>query len=118
MALATFTPPIPPSPGTKTSRKLRILTVEFGDGYTQETRDGLNHIRKSITLEWKVLLPADLATIDTFFTTQGGDTPFYYTPSDESTPIKWTCKDWSDTRDKAGMRGIRATLEQSFSLLT
>jgi phage-related protein len=114
MALQTFIPPLPPSEGTSVTQKLKLLKAEFGDGYTQITRDGINHIRKSIRLTWDLLHPDDAAIITDFLTFHGGDTPFFYTPSDELTPIKWTCSDWSDTRGQGGYRAISATFEQSF----
>lgn len=116
MALQTFSPPIPPSPGTTAKPKLKLLKAEFGDGYTQSARDGLNHIRKTLSLEWEILLPDQAKQITDFFELQGGDIPFYYTPSDETTPIKWTCEEWDDKRTDGGLRNVTCTFEQSFSL--
>lgn len=115
MALETFNPPVPPSPGTETETTLKLKTAQFGDGYTQETRDGLNHMRLKAELRWEVLLPADAATIETFFRNHGGDTPFYYALAHDTTR-KWTCKVWKRTRDTPN--SMTATLEESFSLLT
>jgi len=116
LALATFIPPIPPSPGTEDVPEIKIHRVEFGDGYTQATRAGLNHIRRILTLNWEMLHPSDAATIINFLKAQGGDKAFYYTPSDETTPVKWTCTKFSDRRLNNGMRSVSATFEQSFNL--
>jgi len=118
MTLQTFTPARAPAPGTSRKPKIKLLTAEFGDGYTQETRDGMNHIRRTLTLTWDTLTPSQADDLSDFFVEHGGDTPFWYTPSNESTPVKWTCKDWSDTAEKQGFRTFRATFEQSFSLVT
>jgi len=116
MALETFVPPIPPSPGTRARPKVRLLKAEFGDGYTQTTRDGINHIRKTLELEWETLTPAQAKQITDFLERHGGDIPFYYTPSNETVPIKWTCEEWEDTRGQGGLRTVTCTFEQSFSL--
>lgn len=116
MALLTFTPARAPSPGTTNTPELKVLSASFGDGYTQEAPDGLNHIRDVLILSWDKLHPTDAAAIVAFFVARGGTTPFYYTPSD-GTVAKWTCKEWSDERTTGGMRTVKATLRQSFSLL-
>lgn len=116
MALETFTPPVPPSPGTENRPEFKLLKAEFGDGYTQVTRDGMNHMRKVLSLNWDTLLPEQAREIIDFLERHGGDTAFYYTPSDETVPIKWTCEEFSDRRGKSGLREIRAVFRQSFNL--
>ena len=63
MAFPTFTPPVPPSPGTANKPKVKLLKAEFGDGYTQTTRDGLNHVRRTLSLKWEFLTPTQAKTI-------------------------------------------------------
>ncbi len=118
MTIATFTPSPAPSQGTEDKPKFKLLKADFGDGYTQVARDGVNHIRRVLTLNWDLLTPTQANAIWSFLIAQGGDTPFYYTPSDESTPLKWTCIEPSMKRIEGGMRSISATFEQSFNLLT
>ena len=118
MSFATFTPPIAPSPGTQVKPKIKLLKAEFGDGYTQYTPDGLNSIKRSLTLNWETLLPSQAASIVSFLTAQGGYKPFYYTPSDETTPIKWLCEVWDDKRGNGGLRTVNATFEESFNIGT
>lgn len=116
MPFDTFTPPIPPSPGTSIAKRPRLYEAEFGDGYTQVTRAGLNHIKRKISLEWEVLLPADADSIDDFLTEKGGDTPFWYTPSNAPAAIKWTCKEWDVRRLENGLRSVSCEFEESFVL--
>jgi phage-related protein len=116
MALLTFTPPIPPSPGTTNKPKVGVFKAEFGDGYTLSAPAGINNIKRVLTLQWDLLSPTNANIITSFFTARLGTQPFYYTPSDESTPVKWTCEEWSDRRGKSGMRSVNCTFEQSFTL--
>jgi phage-related protein len=117
MALATFTPDPPPSPGTKRKPKLKILKADFGDGYTQPTPDGLNFIRRTISLQWNLLTPAQADALEAFFVANV-TLPFWYQPSDESAPGKWTCEDWDFTTRNGGFRSGRAALVQDFNALT
>ena len=118
MTLATFTPPRAPAAGTKDSPKVNLLRADFGDGYTQASANGINSVRRVLSLTWELLTPTQASTITSFFVTQGGYTPFYYTPSNESTALKWTCETWDDERGQSGLRKVTATFVQSFSLLT
>ena len=116
MAYETFQPPVPPSPGTENTPEFKLLEAEFGDGYTQTTRDGMNHIRDVLSLQWDTLTPAQAAYITGFIRRHGGDTAFLYTPSDETTPIKWTCKEISDIRGKGGLREVKCVFRRSFNI--
>lgn len=117
MAITTFTPAIAPSPGTGEEIELKLLSAQFGDGYTQTTRDGLNHIRKSLSLSWDLLTPSQADAILNVMRAYGGDTPFLYTPSDEATPVQWVCKKWSFRRNGGGMRSVSLTFEADFSIV-
>jgi phage-related protein len=111
----TFTPPIPPSPGTRQERDIKLYVAEFGDGYEQVVPNGLNHMRRKLSLSWDSLTPTDSNTIDSFLKTQKGYLPFYYTPSDELTAIAWTCKEWSFQRNQSGFRSLTAQFIESFT---
>lgn len=113
--LNTFVPPIAPSSGTKSKPELKLKEAPFGDGYTQTTRDGLNHIRRVASLQWDILLENQATAIEAFLESQGGDTPFYYALRGDSVR-KWTCKDWDRTRGEVNK--VSATLREDFSPLT
>lgn len=114
MTLPTFNPPLPPSPGSSDKPEVRIRKAEFGDGYTQSTADGLNHVRRVLVLEWPVLEAAEADAIIAFFRTQGGYRTFLYTPPGESDPVKWTCEDWPKSYLGSSRYSVTATLRQSF----
>lgn len=116
MAVPTFKPPIPPSPGTMAKPELRLIKTEFGDGYTQRTRDGLNHSRDSLSLTWELLTPEQGRKIDAFFRERGGDRPFYYHSVLHDGPVKWTCTDYSPKIVENGFWSYSATLTQDFGL--
>lgn len=111
MAFPTFNPPVRQSKGTTISPTIKILSAEFGDGYTQESPDGINHIRDSVDLVWDTLLPEDAIAIETFLRGQKGTNPFWY-DVDELDHRKWTCKVWKRTRDE--VHSFSATFVESF----
>ncbi|MFN3663089.1 phage tail protein [Yoonia sp.] len=112
--LANFTPPVPPSPGTAHTRQISLNKAGFGDGYTQSSLNGINHIRRIVALNWAGLSPDDVAALDQFFADQGGHQPFYYAPWGIDEPLKWTCEEWSSSSGAPWT--FTAKLEQSFTL--
>ena len=116
MAYETFYPIVPPSPGTSDKPEIKLLEAEFGDGYSQAVPDGINHIRRNMSLSWDLLTPSQASVIIDFFIARKGCEPFWWTPSDEITPIKWVCKDWDSKKTTGGFIEISAKLKQSFLL--
>lgn len=115
MTFPTFTPPVEPSPGTTERPEFRLLRAEFGDGYSQITRDGLNHNRATVSLVWEVLTRPEHDAIVSFLTARGGDETFFYTVPGE--PLrKWTCAEWESNHAGAGYLSLTATLKQSFAI--
>lgn len=116
--IPTFTPPVPPSPGTTNKPEFRVLEADFGDGYSAAAGDGINSVRDVLSLEWATLTPTQAVAITEFLRGLKGVGKFWYTPSDETKARKWTCKDYSDKRGEGGMRSVTATFRQSFNLST
>lgn len=114
MALPTFTPPVGPSPGTAHKPTVNLWETEFGDGYSQPTPKGLNHIRKNVSLSWSALTFEDMRAIVDFLEARAGCEPFYFQPYGETAPRKWTCKDWSYSAEAPWK--VTAELVQSFTL--
>lgn len=117
MALLTFEPPIPPSPGTQRKPTLKILEADFGDGYSQPTPNGLNHIRDSVNLSWETLTEDQMHDIYEFFVARKGTESFYYRPTGYPAVEKWTCKEFDNSLND-GVWKVTATLLQSFTNLT
>ncbi len=110
----TFNPPISPTAGATDKPEIKILQAEFGDGSTQPTPPGLNHIRKVLTLRFDLLEPDEKDAIVTFLEERKGVEPFLYTLPGYSTPTLYTCSNWDTTALAAGMFAVSATLRQSF----
>lgn len=114
MALPTFAPPVRPSPGTSHKPTVNVWKAEFGDGYSQPTPKGINHIKKSVSLSWDVLTYAQMRQIVEFFERMGAVKAFYFQPFGEPVMLKWTCEEWTSSTD-SGIWKVEATLVQSFT---
>lgn len=115
MTLPTFKPAFAPST-LADKPELRIIKTDFGDGYTQATRDGLNHQRRVATLRWEIIEGQHADEIEAFLKERGGDRPFLYRVPREDTPTRWTCADWTITRLRAGLASVDAVFRQDFGL--
>lgn len=114
MGIPTFTPPIGPSPGTSHKPTVNLWEADFGDGYSQPTPKGINHIKRAVSLKWAVLTLEQMQEITGFFERMGGNQPFYFQPFGEHRTRKWTCKEWDFTTD-SGIWTVAANLVESFS---
>ncbi|MCP1540055.1 phage tail protein [Methylorubrum extorquens] len=113
MALKTFDPQPRPSEATN-KPELKLLESEFGEGYTQAGHDGMNHIRKVVSLSWEVLTVEQADALERFMEEHGGTQPFYFTRANGQR-IKATCKDWQ--RSEKTPNTFECTLRQSFLLV-
>lgn len=113
MALPIFNPVVAPSPGTTRAPEISLNKVSFGDGYTQASPKGLNHIRRTLTLKWDGLSPADAKSIEDFFVERGGYKPFLYMHHSDNVQRKWTCEQWSGVSGTPST--FTATLKEDFS---
>jgi phage-related protein len=114
MPTPTFTPSVLPSPGTKWKKEVKLREAGFGDGYSQTSPDGLNHIRRTVQLSWEVLPKTVAIELDDFFTARGGSQPFLFQPEGFLAPVKWTAKDWSVSTSTPWTFSV--TLKEDFSL--
>lgn len=114
MQLPTFCPPVGPSPGTTHKYEIKLRETEFGDGYSQITPAGLNHIRLNVPLKWDALLYDQAQEIERFFVERQGNLAFYYRPFGLSQTLKWTCKEFEFKFDQGVWSGT-ANLVQSFT---
>lgn len=120
MTIPTFVPPRNPDVGIGRQPEVKLLEADFGDGYTQVAGDGINNIRDVVTLKWSGLSQAEADAMFAFWTSQGGGVnPFYYTLPGQTTPTKWTWKDYNQSWSGSGVATtytIQATFRQSFNV--
>ena len=113
----TFVPGVNPSFDVADNRAPRIQRADFGDGYSQRTRNGINHDNAKTPLRWENLTDEEAAVIWDFVTERGGDLAFYYTlPFLDELPKKWIAPEYNRTRIAPGQVSIQVSLEEVFDL--
>ena len=113
MTYPTFNPSLQPETANITE-KVRENTNEFGDGYAQSVKDGINAVYvESMELSWPVLTYAQGVEIRNFFAQNAGGT-FLWTLPGEATTRKWRCSEWrlNPARNASSMS---ATLREVFA---
>ena len=111
--MATF-PSITPTYGSSKSSAPKVRQVQFGDGYAQVIRYGLNQNPKSWSLKWEVS-ETDADTIETFLDARAADgATFDWTPLDSTTSYKWRCLQWNKLIRYKNRATIQATFVQYF----
>ncbi len=86
MPFPTFTPIVPPVAGTSGSDNYSVLTVAFGDSYSQRMPSGINSVYEEIDLMWQNITFAEMDSIRSFFRSVRGVTPFLFQLPVETTP--------------------------------
>ena len=109
--MATFTW-IPDYEATENSRP-RINKVQFGDGYEQRLRFGLNTDPKEWDLVFMGRTNAERDEIRGFLSARGGVESFDWTPPG-GTAGKFVCEEWRTTLNVHNYNTITATFRQVF----
>ncbi len=111
--MATF-PAIAATYGSINSSSPSLVEIQYGDGYSQVLKYGLNQNRKTWNLNF-VVSEADATTIEDFLNARAddGDT-FDWQPPDETTSYKWRCFRWSKRIPYKDRATITATFTQYF----
>jgi len=107
-----------PSKSFSSSSKPRVITSQFGDGYSQRVGQGINRIVKEWSLVFKSRSLTDANAIETFFVARSGVEGFLWTPPGESTTYSVICSEWSKTYDSNISATIQAKFTQIFDALT
>ena len=92
----------------------RIFTAKFGDGYEQNTFDGINYNPKKWSLTFQNISTTTATAIILFFTSNNtATTPFDWTDP-ESVSGKYLCKKWKRTYDGFDQAVVTCEFEEVF----
>lgn len=112
MAYQTFPTSVPgPSYPIEKEAEPRIRKVEFGDGYTQETPDGINYNLYTWSLNWDTLTQAEKTTIENFLVARKGYETFTWIDPD-GVSYKVKARTWSITEFTPKVYSIKTTFKQ------
>lgn len=77
-----------------TKTKPRVTRVQFGDGYEQRIREGINNQLSEHSVKFSLLDLTTYNEIINFFESHGGVTAFDWAPHGQATG-KYVCDEWT-----------------------
>jgi phage-related protein len=78
MSVIVFNPSVNPTYDTGGTTKFKVRKIQYGNGYSQRARDGLNSTTQTFKLEWKTIKQSDFDYIYGFFKSLAGTDAFQY----------------------------------------
>jgi phage-related protein len=111
-----WVPPKNPDQEPDFQEKPNLYISRFGDGYSQESPAGLNHIDGDMALSWSMLTVTDEEAMRAFMRERGGYKPFWYGLPGDSVMWLWKCRAWSGGERSFGIRRFRAQLSRAYDL--
>lgn len=109
--MATFNWPLSYTP--KLTRKPRVLTAQFGDGYSQRVGDGINSNPASWSLTFSARDKNEASAIVAFLDAQAGVTAFTWTDP-TGTTASYICQDYGMSRTSPLSYEVTATFTEVF----
>lgn len=107
-----------PSNTSRAAREPRVNGIQYGDGYAQESPDGLNNNPLNLDLVFRNVNQTDIATpIDEFLSSKKGSISFLWTPpAPFATQRRFKCKVWDFVWEGGVIMGVTARFEEKFQL--
>lgn len=94
---------------------VRVLETDFGDGYGQTAKDGINSIRDVWDLKWTNLTPTEAGLAYAFLRQMAGATAFLWIPPYETTYRAWKCKVFSKLPNDPAAQTLSAKFEEAIT---
>jgi len=111
--MTLFTPVFAPSYGAQATTEYRVITNDFGDGYAQTIRDGLNNKKEMWELSWDILSVAEANSIETQLNSFAGTTFEWLTPNGATKSFR--CSKFTRNYVSFTSTKISASFEESFA---
>lgn len=111
MTINIFTPAIPPSQPLKLSITPRMLSPDFGDGYSAGIPDGINYkLLESTPVTWLDISIDEIDDLQDFL--DDNFQAFYYTMPSESTPRKLKAESWGRNLKRGNLHDFSMTVKE------
>lgn len=112
MTVFTYVPDYPPT----ATRKPRVKSIQFGDGYEQRSPDGINTLPEIWDVQFNNRESTEIDDIEAFLSALNGVDYFQWTPPRSATQANYICRQWQRTAVKGNLDSLTATFEQVFDL--
>lgn len=114
MSYPTFSP-VNPDHEMDRSRKPRLRITEFGDGYEQVTRMGMNNNQEDISVRWTNLYLAEGTYILDFLDSRAG-LPFLWQPNGEGALRCYRCEQHTEKKKRGQRYDITAKFKETAAI--
>ena len=102
-----------PDYGASVTYKPAVTKIQFGDGYSQRTAQGINSVKRVWQLSFNNRSTADSDAMLAFFASMKGATSFDWTPP-TGVVGKFICQEWSSNASAYEGWNVSATFEEVF----
>lgn len=84
-----------PTKGFTDSREMKVSAMQFGDGYEERAKSGLNNARSNWQITANGMCDEKATELDDQLTQWEGVTAFHWHSAGEETTRLYTCSKWS-----------------------
>lgn len=112
--MATFS--YVPDFGAQVTKRPTVRSVKFSDGYEQRVSYGINTQPQMWNLSFAQRTDSEASAIEAFLSARNGVEYFDWTPPNGASALKFICREWSRTLDRANLNTINCQFEQVFDL--
>lgn len=109
--MSTFTWPV--AYNSSKTVKPRVKQAKFGDGYSQESPDGINNVAEEWNVVFENIDNSTFVSIENFFKSLKGYISFNWTTPD-GLSAKFKCREWQFSQSAYQLRNGSAKFEQVF----
>jgi phage-related protein len=102
--------------GSSFKMDARVDRVDFGDGYSERERDGINSVRQTWQLIWRGIDDAKAEALRVLFTLELGDGLLSWTPFNQPDELKWTANGFASAPAGFDTHDCQVVLTQEFDL--
>lgn len=104
------------SPDYQASKDMtpKVRKIQFGDGYEQRVRDGMNNLPEVWSVRFVNRPIEEIDEIDDFLRNLAGADSFDWTPPRASEARKFKCESWQRAIDHPTIDSLSATFTEVF----
>lgn len=104
------------SQSSSSSQEYRVILAQFGNGYEQRQKDGINNSIQQWSVTWENINTSESNEIITAFDTAAGIEPFLWQPPNANQVRKYKVERYDQSVLSGSLSTVSATLKQVFDI--
>ena len=101
-----------PDQGAKKQTKVRVKSFAYGDGYSQESPEGINNVVETWNLSFTGRSQATIMAVEDFLISNKGYPFTWVNPLGRT--FRYKCKEWDANYEVSTSCSLTCTFDQSF----